>query len=203
MKKIKNFQKKCKILGCSWYWYIEDCEKEVVILSKKEEADRLFKEAYKAYYTDVYRFALSYLLKDKDSVEDVVQETFLVLYNKYRKGEEIEHIKAFLFKTANNYIKKKLREISRNSKNVSIDEITEIPSQSEDLDERLTFEEYSNQISEALSVRDAELFRLRYIENYSLEEIAASLKISVSAAGTRVYRLRNRLIKIIEDIFEK
>lgn len=169
-------------------------------MSKKEEADRLFKEAYKQYYSDVYRFALSYLIKDRASVDDVVQETFLVLYNKYLKGEEIVYTKAFLLKTANNFIKKRLNEYQKSLTVISIDEIIEIPSQNEDLDERLSFEEYSRQISEALSDRDAELFRLRYIEKYSLEEIAEMQGASISTIGTRVHRLRKRLITIIEDI---
>ncbi len=170
-------------------------------MSDKNKADELFKQAYKKYYTDVYRFALSYLTKDRASVDDVVQETFIVLYNKYLNGEDILYIKAFLFKTADNFIKKKFREIQRASKNVSIDEITELPSENDDLDARLSFEEYSRQISEALSVRDAELFRLRYIERLSLEEIADKLNLTISATGTRVYRLRQRLIRIIENKF--
>lgn len=171
-------------------------------MSQKAKADGLLKEAYKKYYSDVYRFALSYLMKDRASVDDVVQETFIVLYNKYLSGEEITYTKAFLFKTANNFIKKKFREIQRESNNVSIDEITEIPAQNVDMDERLSFEEYSRQISEALSARDAELFRLRYIEKYSLEEIADLLGTSISTVGTRVYRLRQRLIKTIDVMFD-
>ncbi len=168
-------------------------------MSYKKEADELLKQAYKQYYSDVYRFALSYLMKDRASVDDVVQETFIVLYNKYLDGEEVTYTKAFLFKTADNFIKKKFREIQRNANNISIDEITELPSENEDLDARLSFEEYSRQISEALSDRDAELFRLRYIDRYSLEEISAMLNVSISAVGTRVYRLRQRLIRIIEN----
>lgn len=169
-------------------------------LPKNKQADELFKEAYKKYYTDVYRFCLSYLLNDRASVDDCVQEVFIVLYKKYKSGESVEYIKAFLFKTAENFIKKKLRQNSRDSKNVSIDEIIEIPSQTDDMDERLTFEEYSRQISAALSDRDAELFRLRYIEERSLEEIAEILKLSLTTVGTRTYRLRKRLVLIIKDI---
>ncbi len=171
-------------------------------MSDKNRADELLKDAYKKYYSDVYRFALSYLTKDRESVDDIVQDTFIVLFNKYREGEEVTYIKAFLFKTAYNFIRKKFRELQRDSQNVSIDEITEIPSQSEDIDERLSFEEYSRQISEALSVRDAELFRLRYIEKYSLEEIAKMLDTSVGTVGTRVYRLRKRLIKILSEVLD-
>lgn len=171
-------------------------------MSNKKRADELFKEAYKQYYTDVYRFCLSYMANDRNSVDDVVQDTFIVLYNKYLAGEEIAYTKAFLFKTAHNFVLKHLRERKRDMNNVSIDEIIEIPSQDEDIDERLSFEEYSRQISDALTDRDAELFRLRYLENKSLKELADLLNISVSAAGVRVYRLQKRLTFIIEELLK-
>ncbi len=172
-------------------------------MSNKSRADALFKEAYKQYYSDIYRFCLSYLLKDRSSVDDAVQETFLVLYNKYLSGEEITYTKAFLMQTAYNFVRKRLREQQRDVLNVSIDEVINIPSQNEDMDEKLSFEEYSRQISEALSDRDAELFRLRYLENQSLEELAEMLNISVPAAGTRVFRLRKRLIPILEELLKE
>ena len=97
---------------------------------------------------------------------------------------------------------KHIRDRKHDDVNISLDEVIEIPSQDEDIDERLSFEEYSRQISDALSVRDAELFRLRYLENKSLEEIAAQLGISPAAAGTRVYRLKNRLMQILEELLK-
>ena len=171
-------------------------------MSDKSRADNQFKEAYKNYYSDIYRFCLSYLTNDRSSVEDVVQETFIVLYNKFVSGEEIAYIKAFLLKTAHNLVLKHIRDRKHDDVNISLDEVIEIPSQDEDIDERLSFEEYSRQISDALSVRDAELFRLRYLENKSLEEIAAQLGISPAAAGTRVYRLKNRLMQILEELLK-
>ena len=133
-------------------------------MSNKKRADELFKEAYKQYYTDVYRFCLSYMANDRNSVDDVVQDTFIVLYNKYLAGEEIAYTKAFLFKTAHNFVLKHLRERKRDMNNVSIDEIIEIPSQGEDIDERLSFEEYfpggapENEI--ALMVGDVQRLRV-------------------------------------------
>lgn len=171
-------------------------------MSNKSRADAQFKEAYKQYYTDIYRFCLSYLTNDRSSVDDVVQETFIVLYNKFLSGDEITYTKTFLLKTAHNLVLKHLRDRKHDDNNISIDEIIEIPSQNEDLDERLSFEEYSRQISQALSERDAELFRLRYLENKSLEEMAEQLNINVPAVGTRVYRLRKRLILILEELLK-
>ena len=166
----------------------------------KSYADDMLKKAYKSYYSDVYRFCLSFLVQDRESIDDCVQEAFIVLYKKYLDGEEIEYVKAFLFKTVENFVKKRLRENTKAKRQVNLDDVAELITQSDDMDERLSFEEYSRQISDALSQRDAQLFKLRYIDRYSLEEIAKMLDTSVSVVGTRTHRLRKRLIKILQEI---
>lgn len=142
---------------------------------------------------------MSILTVDSDGINDCVQEAYIVLYNKFLAGEEIKFVKAFLFKTAKNFVLKRIREIDKSNDSVNIDEIKELIYIS-DIDEKLTFEEYNRQISAALSDRDALLFKLRYIDDYKIEDIAAEMNLSVSAVGTGLHRLKKRLIKILEDI---
>lgn len=169
-------------------------------MSDKKRADELLKDAYGKYYSDVYRFCMSYLTRDTASIDDCVQEAFIVLYKKYLTGEEVTYVKTFLYKTVSNCAKMKLRDIARAQKHISLDEVVEIPTQNEDMTEKLSFDEYSRQISAALSDRDAELFRLRFIEDYSLREIAEMQNTNISTIGTRVNRLQKRLITISRDI---
>lgn len=166
----------------------------------KQQADALFKEAYNAYYTSIYRYCLA-KLKDNHSCDDVVQETFLVLYKKLLSGETIEYTRAFLYRTADNFIRKKYSEQKKAQNQVPLEEIITIPSQNEDVDERLTFEEYSRQISAALSEQDAELFSMRYIEELKIEDIADRLQMSVPAVTTRLFRMRNKLREILKAVF--
>ena len=161
----------------------------------KKKADELFKSAYEDNYVSVYRYCLS-RLKDNEMTEDCVQETFLLLYKKYLAGEEVSYVKAFLMKTAGNFVLKKFDEIKKMQKNVNIDEIVNIPSHNNDMEERLTFDEYSRQISSALSTLDAQIFTMRYIDEYKIEEIAAQLDMSVPAVTTRLSRIRQKLKKI-------
>lgn len=161
----------------------------------KNKADELLKSAYEENYVSVYRYCLS-KLKNNEMTEDCVQETFLVLYKKYLAGEEVVYVKAFLMKTASNFVLKKFDEIKKMQKTVDIDEIINIPSQSDDLEERLTFDEYSRQISAALSTVDAEIFTLRYIDEYKIEEIAKKLDMSIPAVTTRLSRIRQKLKKL-------
>lgn len=66
---------------------------------------------------------------------------------------------------------------------------------------RLTFEEYSRQISAALSDTDAALFSMRYIEDLKIEDIAARMDMSVPAVTTRLHRLRKKLREILNQLF--
>lgn len=166
----------------------------------KKIADNLLGEAYKRYYSAIYRFCLSKLKNDRNSVEDIVQEAYLVLYNKYLDGVEVKFVQAFLLKTADNLIKKRYAELAKIQNQVPIDEVVHIPSQNQDLDERLSFEEYSRQISDALNDTDAELFSMRYVEELKIDEIAERMNMSISAVTTRLSRIRNKLQKIFTDM---
>lgn len=168
---------------------------------RKQEAVRLFNIAFEESYSSIYRFCLSKLDNNSHLAEDCVQETFLVYYNKLLAGEEILYTKAFLLKTANNFVLKKCYEIKKSHNTVSIDEVINIPSQDENIDDRLTFEEYSKQISAALSDSDAELFSMRYIEELSIDEIADRCNTSFSAITTRLSRIRRKLKKLFENEF--
>lgn len=158
----------------------------------KKKADELLKRAYEENYVSVYRYCLS-KLKNNEMAEDSAQEAFLVLYKKLLAGDEVIYIKSFLMKTASNFVLKKYEEIKRSHKAVQFDEIINIPSKYTDMDENLTFEEYSREISSALSTLDARIFTLKYIDEYKINEIADELNMSVAAVTTRLSRMRQKL----------
>lgn len=166
---------------------------------EKKMADIKLKNAYSEYYSQLYKFCLSKLKNDRASVDDCVQEAFIVLYKKYLSGEEIEYTYAFLLKTASNFVKKRYTQIRRDETNIDIEEVKEIISHSNDIDDRLSFEEYSRMISDALSDTDREIFAMRYIQDLKIDEIAEALQMSVSSVTTRLSRMRNKLRKLFSE----
>ena len=163
---------------------------------KQNNAKEVFKQAFDRYYSGVYRFCLSRLPNDSASAEDCTQEAFVVLYKKYCDGEKIENTYAFLLQTARYYILKQLRQLEKQQDVVNINEVIHIPSQSEDIDDRLTFEQYSREISAALSDREAETFKLRYIDELTADAIADIQNRNISAVYTELSRIRQKLRKI-------
>lgn len=168
----------------------------------ERNANEKLKQAYERHYSYVYKFCLSRLSKDRESAEDCAQEAFLVLYKKYKAGEEIENVLAFLLQTARNFVLKQAREIEKRQNEVDIDDVINIPSQNEDIDERLSFEQYSREISAALSDKEAELFKLRYIDELTVEAIASIVDRPVANIYVELSRIRKKIRKIFpKDYF--
>lgn len=173
-------------------------------MSKKQakNADELLKQAYEKYYSYVYKFCLSRLPKDRASAEDCTQEAFIILYNKFQSGEAVENTLAFLLQTARNFVLKQLREVEKRQNEVDLDEVIHIPNQSDDMDEKLSFDEYSKQITAALTDKEGELFTLRYIDELDITAIANLRNTSEANIYTELSRIRKKIRKIFsKDYF--
>ena len=165
---------------------------------QKQLADIRLKKAYSSYYSSVYKFCLSRLKFDRDYVEDCVQEVFIVLYKKYLSGENVEFEQAFLMKTASNLVKKRYNEHMR-SETVNLDEVKEISTHSVDVDDRLSFEQYTKMISDALGDTDKDIFILRYVHELKIEEIAKMLDMTVANVSTRLSRMRKKIREVLNE----
>lgn len=76
----------------------------------KRTADDALSAACRDYKKCLEKYCRVRLGEAADSVDDCVQETFYIYYKKLLNGEIIEKPKAFLYRTADNMIKRKLSE---------------------------------------------------------------------------------------------
>lgn len=88
----------------------------------KSKIDRAFEQYYEQYAQYIKSYCYFKLNDYPDYADDCVQDTFRVLFEKLSEDIEFEYIKAFLIKTASNFVKLKFREIDKaKNKAVSID----------------------------------------------------------------------------------
>ena len=130
------------------------------------------------------------MLKNQQDVEDVVQETFIAYIKNNPEFNDEEHKKAWLLKVAQNKCKNLLKSHKIRAY-VPFDDVEEvIPGEEEELYKEDTVEllEISN-----LSYKYKSVITLYYIENYSIEETARILDLSVSAVKMRLKRGREKL----------
>ncbi|HEX2983435.1 MAG TPA: RNA polymerase sigma factor [Ignavibacteriales bacterium] len=153
----------------------------------KDETSIVFKK----YSKDILNYSYS-LLKNYDEAKDAVQEVFL-RYIKNRNGFRGDCAeKTWLLTIARNYCLNKItrRKITADEE---IDDYDLIPSEC-DITDKLTLEDAINK----LSPKDHELLYLREYAGYSYQEMAEILGMSLDNVKISLFRVRQKLKKILE-----
>ncbi|MCL2628352.1 MAG: RNA polymerase sigma factor [Oscillospiraceae bacterium] len=137
------------------------------------------------YRPIIYRLAFS-CMGNRFDAEDVVQDTFLKLYQCKKDFADDEHKKAFLLRVASNRCKD-LHKSAWFRKRADLDE--SLPAADCFIKSENTLREYVLRLKPAFR---AVIF-LFYYEGYSAAQIANILKMSETAVTTRLSRARRQL----------
>jgi len=148
-------------------------------------SDQAFELLYKRYWEKVHAVAFLYL-KDNSMAEDIVQETFLRIWQKRAGLPAIHNFQAFLHVVARNLI------ITTFRKKTPLYHFGTAPEESEKLEDqnpkpalRLEQRETSNLIDQAITrlpYREKQTYLLSSETDLSLKEVARELNISYESA---------------------
>lgn len=167
--------------------------------SEKEKAlqDR-FTQIYNRYKGPIYKMCLV-KLKDESIAEDCMQNAFIVLYKKMLNGEEIKNPRAFLYKTAGNFVLKSFDERAKQlDRTVSITDYEDrLIDEQNRIDNNIDYELLNKQLNALLTPDEQRLLKLKYIDDLTIEEAAKALDISKAAVAKRLQRLREKIKKAI------
>ncbi len=165
--------------------------------AKNQLTYKEFEVFFRANFQAATMLAFRYL-DDPGLVEDIVQESFIVLWEKqseiYRNQEDL---KRYLFVTVRNRTISYLRSIK--IKHVELE--TSLTQAEEDDDELYSDEELAIRISKAiqkLPVKCREIFLLAYSDGLSYKDIAEKLSISKNTVKTQMviaYRILRQELK--------
>lgn len=124
---------------------------------------------YDKYFQDVYRFILS-LSRNVEMTEDIIQDTFIKALKNITELRDETKIKPWLFQIAKNTY---LSYISKNIKNISVDEIEIASTNNEEINilNKETVKEV-RKLLHKMKEPYKEVFYLRVFANLSFKEIA-------------------------------
>ncbi len=165
-------------------------------MSKKKRANAFLQECYEEYRIKLFNYCLSRLEGSREAADDCVQETFIVFYTIPHDGEEFESPRAFLYRTADNFVKRKKQKDAAELKyQVPLEMAADIGVIDEYLSrlELIDYEECAKILLNLLNDEEKQIYDLRYIQYIGVEEIAEKLGISRPAASMRLMRLRNKI----------
>lgn len=155
--------------------------------------------AYERYADDIFRFCLV-KTHDRALAQDMMQETFIKVWKYFQQGKEIEHLKALLYRIAQNLI---IDHSRKRKPDASVEKLMEVgwaPSEdkTEDQKNRMDAEEAIKAL-EFVKEEYREVLELKYLQDLSTKEIAAVLNINANLVSVRLNRGLKQLRKYIPD----
>lgn len=151
-----------------------------VIIQLRDGSRRAFSQLFSQCNQKLYFFALGYLKSDREA-EEIVQETFIKLWERRIDLNPELSVHAYLFRIAFNFIRKRM------IRNMKEDELRhDLAGELADFDDHtantLNYHfllEHINQLISQLPPRQKQVLELRKLEGYSLKEIAEMLGLSL------------------------
>jgi RNA polymerase sigma-70 factor, ECF subfamily len=184
-----------------------------VVALAKEGREAAFRELVRRYERPVFSLVFR-LVRDRDTAEDLAQETFVKVLNNIERYRPEFKFSSWLFKIANNVAIDHLRK--RSVDTVSLDgsrwattteEMQATSVRAADTSqsplEELESRELGGAIERAIGSLRPEYracILLRHVEDRSYEEIAATLDLPLGTVKTYIHRARHELRKALEDV---
>ena len=153
----------------------------------KKDRDRFVRETVEKYSDRLLRVGFAYL-KNVEDAEDVVQETFLSLFQKRPEFNDESHLEAWLMRVAINKAKNHLKSGWFKKRQPMPEDLAYLP----EGDEKLLQGVMELDLKYRLPIH------LYYYAGYSMEEIAQILGKRPATVGTWLARGRDKLRQWME-----
>ena len=171
---------------------------------KNNKTEKVFMESYEEFSDAIFRYAL-FQTSNRETALDIAQDTFIKTWQYLEKGEEVENIKAFLYRVAKNLI----IDHRRKKKSSSLDQILEAGvdfTEEENVlrEKEDEFDKEKDKIKvlktiEKIDEKYKEIILMRYVEEMSIKEIGDILDKSQNHISVMIHRGVEKLKKILKE----
>lgn len=161
-----------------------------------------YKELFHSQYNDLCNYAYSFL-KDDAAAEDVVQETFIRLWEKHQQLIDIPNIKAYLFRAVrNNSISVLRKQTTEEAGNKGFEwtlELTEDPQAQEIAQTKPYYEQLIYEAIANLPPQCREVFTCCRLQGMTHQQTAVKLGLSAKTVENYMGRALKLLRKYLQQ----
>jgi len=156
-------------------------------------------------YNNVYKYLLI-AVKNREAANDIVQDTFIVVYKNIEKVYNHINPDGFVFKTAQNLARNYKKTVYKQIINeVNLDEgliNSNISTIESSIDSNINEYDYIPEIIDSLSEKNKMLYNMYYVEHKPMKLIAEELGFEYTALRMKYVRLRKEIKTKIKDLAE-
>ncbi|MBO9729816.1 MAG: RNA polymerase sigma-70 factor [Chitinophaga sp.] len=156
--------------------------------------DNLYKQfrlVFEQYYNPLCKYAYGYI-RDKEVCEDIVQDVFIKIWESHRDILLIQGIKYYLFTAVRNncltYIKREQRIPVYSLTNIDVEEELSAAGTDSTEGDQVNYKELLNKGIEQLPLKCKEVFLLSRLGNFSNQDVANNLGISIKTVNNQIWK---------------
>lgn len=169
---------------------------------KQMQSQQEFLKSYELWADALFRH-IHFRVFDREIAKDLLQDVFMRAWEYIASGKEIEQMRAFLYRVANNSVIDHVRK----KKSVSLDELSENEGfdPSDNSHARIKVGGEFSQAMEVLRGLDEqtqELLVMRYLDGFGPKEIAEIISESENVVSVRLNRAIKKAQKLIGVILD-
>lgn len=166
------------------------------------QPDSVIELLFRTYYSPLCKF-VNKMVRDQALAEDIVQETFIRVWNNREKLDAAKSIKSYIYKIAYNYTLNHLEK----QKSFTLHDYSEVDKKyhSAHADEQMIDHELQNKATEALNnlpVRCRAVFIMCRHENMSYQEVAEAMEVSVKTVENQMSKALKNLRQELSPYFD-
>ena len=162
--------------------------------------DAAFEHLFNRYRDAIYRLFAQRLGSTNDDADDLLQETFIKVYLNIDRYDSAYTFGQWVYTIARNTF---IDFTRRSRSDLPIDErfaspATTAPTPEESIinsQQRTQIEHYLEELPEQYNT----LFKLRFLDEYSYDEIAEKLHLPMGTVKTQIHRARERMCRLITE----
>lgn len=159
------------------------------------DTERSFLKLYDEFSGPIFRHCY-FRVSSREAAEDLVQESFMRVWNHLAKGEDIDNPKAFLYRIAGNLI----IDYYRKKKDASLDALAHrgFDPAGDDASATLNFAEGRHALNAVKKLEPPyrEAILMRYVDGFSIGDIAKVTGETENVISVRIHRGIERLKKL-------
>lgn len=161
----------------------------------KKQEDIAYRDLYAVYSHDLVRFADTYLY-DKELAKDIVQEVFVHIWENAGDISISTSLKGYLYATVKNRCLNELKRIKVFDSSGLLEFMAKVDSDFyEDIEED-SFKSYViKSVVDQLPKKMRQIVRMKYFKEYSYQEIAEELNVSLNTVKTQLKRAKLKISK--------
>lgn len=164
-----------------------------------------FETLFKRYREGIYNLCLQRTVGNVDDASDLMQETFVKVYVNLEKYDSKFTFGQWIYTIARNnfidYVRRRRDDLSIDSLPKSSMPLSPVDGEATP-EERIISAQHTVQMERcmaALPEKYRQMVELRFVKEYSYEEIASLLDLPIGTVKTQIHRARERLCKLIVE----